>query len=118
MIVTLPCYLSEVLALPGLAGHIARTPLVGKFFRRICAQRYLHSLPFTAHPNRRSGRAVVPEIVGKISARQVMDQAVAILRGDNGTIEDDLRAAMGPPGAADRLIDGLLPYLHGQAQLS
>ena len=116
MIVTLPRYLSEVLALPGLAGHVARTPLVGKFIRRVCAQRYLHSLPFTAHPNRRSGRAVVPEIVGKISARQVMDQAVSILTGDRRAIEDDLRLAMGPPGAADRLIDGLLPHLKGQAQ--
>lgn len=118
MIVTLPSFLNDILAIPGLAGHAARAPLVGKFIRRAFGLLYLRSLPFTAHPNRRSGRAVVPEIIGKISARQVVDQAVAILTGDRRAIEDDLRSAMGPPGAADRLIDRMLPHLKGQAHAS
>ena len=116
MIVTVPTQWNRSMALPGLAGHIGRVPLLGNVIKKALGHLYLHSLPFTSHPNRRGGRAVVPELIGKIVAREVRDKVIAMLGVDTRAIEEDLRLVMGPPGAADRLIDAFLPHLKGQVQ--
>lgn len=115
MLVTLPTYWAETSPMPGLAGHIGRLPLAGKYIKRALGHAYLRTLSFTAHPNRRAGRMVTPEIVGRLTAPQVAVAMLDMLGGDLAAIETGLRAAMGEPGAARRIAEALVADLAAQA---
>ncbi|WP_127599751.1 hypothetical protein [Nitratireductor alexandrii] len=115
MLVTLPTYWAETSPMPGLAGHIGRLPLAGKYIKRALGHAYLRTLSFTAHPNRRAGRMVTPEIVGRLTAAQVAAAMLDMLGGDLAAIETGLRAAMGEPGAARRIAEALVADLAAQA---
>jgi len=111
MIVTLPTWQAEIAPLPGLAGHIGRIPVAGKYIKRFLGHQVLKRLGYVSHPNRRTGRMVVPEIVGQITARQVGDIVIGVLESDTRPLEEELRAIMGPPGATRKLVSNLLAYL-------
>jgi lipid-A-disaccharide synthase len=111
MIVTLPTHREDVAPLPGLAGHIGRIPVVGPYFKRFLARQVLKRLRYVSHPNRRTNRMVVPELVGELTARDVADAVLDMLRSDTAKLEDELRAIMGPPGATARLVSELTDYL-------
>lgn len=111
MVVTVPTYESERVPMPGLAGHIGRIPVLGKYIKRGLGHLILRRLKFTSHPNRRTGRMLVPELVGQITARQVADELVRMLGHDNRALEDELRATMGPPGASQRLASAIAEFL-------
>jgi lipid-A-disaccharide synthase len=108
MVVTLPTWRGETAPLPGLAGHLDRIPLLGRLAKRGVAHLYLWSIGNLAHPNRRSGRQVVPELVGHISASDVGDVVGKMLGSDLAPVTEDLRSVMGSPGAADRIVDRLV----------
>ena len=42
--------------LPGLAGHLDRVPLVGRYIKRFMSHQVLKRMRFLSHPNRRTGR--------------------------------------------------------------
>ncbi len=111
MVLVLPTYWGETSPLPGIAGHVARIPVAGRYLKRALAHLTLRNLPFLAQPNRRSNQMIVPEIVGKVNSRQVRDSLAELLSSDNGQMVEDLRAAMGAPGAADRLATEISDYL-------
>lgn len=111
MIVTVPTWQAEVAPMPGLAGHIGRLPIVGKYIKRGLGHLILRRIRYMSHPNRRSNRMVVPEIVGHISAAQIAEAVVGSLQADTQRLEDELRSIMGPSGASDRLVAGLVEFL-------
>jgi len=111
MVVTVPTYESERVPMPGLAGHIGRIPVLGRYIKRGLGHLILRRLKFMSHPNRRTGRMLVPELVGHITARQVADELVRMLGADNRALEDELRATMGQPGAAQRLASAIAEFL-------
>lgn len=113
MVLVLPTYWGETSPLPGLAGHVARIPVVGRYIKRALAHLTLRNLPYLAQPNRRSKQMIVPEIVGKVTSQEVHDALAELLRSDNSKMVDELRAAMGQPGAADRLATEISDYLAG-----
>lgn len=115
MLVTLPTYWAETSPMPGLAGHIGRLPLGGKYIKRALGHAYLRTLSFTAHPNRRAGRMVTPEIVGRLTAAQIAAAVLDMLGGDLAAMESELRLAMGAPGAARRVAKALVADLVPQA---
>ena len=115
MVVTVPTWQAEVVPMPGIAGHIGRVPLIGKYIKRGLGHLILRKIKFMSHPNRRAGRMVVPEMTGHITARQVADKVLSILADDTRSIEDELKAIMGSPGAANRLSGELISYMHGAA---
>lgn len=111
MIVTVPTWQAEIAPMPGLAGHIGRLPLVGKYIKRGLGHLILRRIRYMSHPNRRSNRMVVPEIVGHITAAQIAEAVVAALAADTRRLEEELRAIMGPAGASQRLVAGLVDFL-------
>lgn len=111
MIVTVPTWQSEIVPMPGLAGHIGRLPVVGKYIKRGLGRLILRRIGFISHPNRRTNRMVVPEIVGHITAAQIADAVLGSLDADTQRLEDELRAIMGPAGASQRLVAGLVEFL-------
>ncbi|MCR9136016.1 MAG: hypothetical protein NXI27_08480 [Alphaproteobacteria bacterium] len=113
MVLVLPTYWGETSPLPGLAGHVARIPFAGRYIKRALAHLTLRNLPYLAQPNRRSNEMIVPEIVGKVSSQQVHEALAGLLASDNSKMVEDLRAAMGQPGAADRLALEISDYLVG-----
>lgn len=107
MVVVLPTYLAEIVPLPGIAGHVGRLPRIGPALKRFFGRQVLRGLPLLSLPNRRAGRRIVPEFVG----RGILPAAEAaledLLAGDLGAVGAELRAAMGPPGAAARLVGAI-----------
>lgn len=111
MIVTVPTWQSELVPMPGLAGHVGRLPVIGKYIKRALGHLILWRIKFMSHPNRRSNRMVVPEIVGHVTAAQIAEAVVASLKSDTSRLEEELRSIMGPSGASQRLISGLIEFL-------
>ncbi len=112
MIVTVPTWQAETAPMPGLAGHIGRIPVVGRYIKRGLGHLILRKIKFMSHPNRRTNRMLVPELIGHITARQVADELIRWLSTDTRELEDRLRATMGPPGAAERLVSALIDFLN------
>lgn len=111
MVLVLPTYWGETSPLPGVAGHASRIPVAGRYIKRALAHLTLKGLPFLAQPNRRSKHMIVPEIVGKVNSFQVHSALAALLSSDNTQMVEELRAAMGAPGAADRLALEVSQYI-------
>jgi lipid-A-disaccharide synthase len=112
MVVTVPTYQSERVPMPGIAGHIGRLPVIGKYIKRGVARLIVRKLKFMSHPNRRLDRMLVPEMIGYLTARQVADRVIDMLSADTRALEDELRATMGAPGASQRLASALVDYLN------
>lgn len=111
MVVTIPTHQAERAPMPGLAGHIGRIPVLGRYIKRGLGHLILRKLKFMSHPNRRTNRMLVPELVGQITARQVADEVVRVLGRDTRALEDELRATMGQPGASQRLVSAIADFL-------
>ena len=78
MVVVLPTYIGHIVPLPGLAGHLGRLPGVGRALKTALGYRMLRGLPLLAQPNRRTGRMIVPELVGD-DERRSADGGEAVL---------------------------------------
>jgi lipid-A-disaccharide synthase len=111
MIVTVPTHQAERAPMPGLAGHLGRIPVLGKYIKRGFGHLILRRLKFMSHPNRRTNRMLVPEMIGPITAQQVADELVRVLGSDTRALEDELRATMGQPGASQRLVSAIAEFL-------
>lgn len=111
MIVTVPTHQAERAPMPGLAGHLGRIPVLGKYIKRGFGHLILRRLKFMSHPNRRTNRMLVPEMIGPITARQVAEELVRVLGSDTRALEDELRATMGQPGASQRLVSAIAEFL-------
>jgi lipid-A-disaccharide synthase len=108
MLLLLPTYGLHTVPLPGLAGHVGGVPLVGPLVRRLVAESYLRTRRYWSHPNRRAGAAVVPEMIGKLTADEVGTAIGRLLAAPLEPMSARLRAVMGPPGSAVRLVDEVL----------
>jgi len=111
MIVVVTTYYPEVHPLPGLLGHLDHVPLFGKYIKRAGALAYHSRVKFLAHPNRKRGRAVVPEVTGRITTGDVAAAVRETLAGPLEPMRRELLSIMGPPGATERLVDEVLACL-------
>lgn len=113
MIVIIPSYNGEVHPAPGVLGHLGRIPLLGRFVKRPLMHLWVRYLRYVSIPNRRAGRPLVPEVIGRLTAEDV----AALIRRTLPTVGDgvahELIETMGPPGAAARLADAVLAELRG-----
>jgi len=105
MVVAIPTYRDEIIPMPGLLGHIARIPWLGPMIRRRAAAAFVASVQHLALPNRRAGRRVVPEFMGRGIDGQITQALDDYLSQDTSAISAEIRAAMGQSGAAVRLAE-------------
>ena len=79
MLVMLPLQRPDLIPLDGLMGQIGKVPILGPLLKRLLVKIKLAQMPFLALPNQKSGHAIVPELIGHISAEQVAIEAEKIL---------------------------------------
>jgi hypothetical protein len=93
----------------GLSGLLERLPLPSAW-KVASRQRKHRRLRFTALPNQRAGRAVVPEILLSKSVDPLRDQLLQWLEepAEVERIRADFRGLMGPPGASTRLAEWMI----------
>jgi lipid-A-disaccharide synthase len=108
MVVAVPTFHAHMHPLPGIMGFLSKIPGAGRYLKEKAAFAYLKTWPFTAHPNIRAGRDVVPEVLGAINAQDVLKAARSLLENGMEKTCKDLREVMGEPGAAERLTEALL----------
>lgn len=110
MVVAAPFNRPEAIPLEGLPGLIGRFPLGGGLIKGWLARRYVSQIQFTALPNIRAKKRVVPEIRGVIEARDVAGPIIELLE-DNSCrtrMGKELTKIVGKRGAADRAAEAVL----------
>ncbi|MEM9707414.1 MAG: hypothetical protein AAF871_01370 [Pseudomonadota bacterium] len=110
MVTVIPTYeaCADQVPLPGLAGHVARIPLVGPWIKRKAARLALRGMNMVAMPNRRKGEMIVPEIVGQDLHGAIETALLGLFDDPNQGAAQAVREAMGPPGAAEKLAEAAL----------
>lgn len=118
MVVALPLNLAESIPLPGLAQYVERVPVVGKRWKRAIVHRLSARTPLVALPNRKAGRAIVPEVRGILRPEDVALEAERLLADAKArsAMAAALREVMGPPGAARRIAERLYQVAAGPSE--
>jgi len=110
MLLAVPLNKPEAIPLDGLAGLVGGVPLFGSSIKRWIVRGCAKRIKFTAIPNIRAGREVIPEIRGVIEAEDVAKEAIKLLRDPNGLarMRKELREIAGEKGAADKVANIIL----------
>lgn len=105
MLVTIPLNKPEAIPLDGLAGLAGGVPLFGSSIKRWIVRWYAKRIKFTAVPNIRADREIIPEIRGVLEAEDVAKEVIKLLRDSNGLarMRKELREIAGEKGAADKV---------------
>jgi lipid-A-disaccharide synthase len=118
MMILLPSQKPELYPLPGPAGHLHRIPLVGKYLKIFLLWLFWKRVKYLAHPNRKAGVEIVPEIVGRVSAEAVAARLADYALSPLQPTADRLKTIMGKPGAADHLVREILNLVHRENRTS
>jgi hypothetical protein len=106
MIVLLPTQqLDAMRAWDGLPGLLANLPGVGTLFARLINGWFLRKKRLLAWPNIWAGKAIVPELVGKLEPEELAKMAIDGLEHPEilAEMKAQLRQVRGKPGAAQKL---------------
>jgi hypothetical protein len=112
MMVLLPSQKPELYPMPGPAGHLHRLPLVGKYLKIALLWLFWKRVKYFAHPNRKTGRQIVPEVVGRVTAQEIARRLAAFSTSPLEETSGALKSIMGTAGAAGRLADEVLRFLN------
>jgi len=80
MVVAIPLNKPEAIPLDGLAGLVGGLPIIGSLIKRQMVKQYSKRIKFTAIPNIRADREIVPEIRGIIEPADVAKEVIELLR--------------------------------------
>lgn len=110
MVSIFPLDSSNMIPLEGTWDILGRIPLLGFLLKRSYVKIMQKRTRFFAIPNIKTGKAVVPELLGKIQAADVADKVDSLLNNPDALKEmsDQLKAALGKPGAARRIAEEIL----------
>jgi lipid-A-disaccharide synthase len=94
----------------GLWQWLLSIPLIGPALKRALAPGYIRRQRFVSLPNRLTGRAILPEVVGRVEPAALARTAAALLADPEARrrIEEALAGAAGPRGAAARIAGQML----------
>ncbi len=98
--------LLQLAPIEGALELVTRIPGLGTPVRRALLRRHLSRLEYTALPNLRTGRTVVPEWVGRWTPEELAKQVAALLYApeQREAIRRDLRETFDLPPGASRMI--------------
>lgn len=110
MVVTIPLNKPEAIPLDGLAGLVGRLPFFGSFIKKKVVRGYSRRIKFTAIPNIRAERQIVPEIMGVIEPANVAKEVTELLRNPERLtkMKEELRNIDATEGAADKVANIIL----------
>jgi lipid-A-disaccharide synthase len=113
MVVTVPLNKPEAIPLNGLPGLIGHVPWLGPIIKAEIVKGYSRKVKFTALPNLRARKEIVPELRGIIKAEDVSEKAIELLQDPvlRKNMACELRSIMGAKGAADRTAEAVLEEL-------
>lgn len=94
----------------GLWQWLLSIPLLGPALKQALAPGYVRRQGFVSLPNRLTGRAILPEVIGRVEPAALARTAAALLEDPAARrrIEDALTETAGPRGAAARIADQML----------
>jgi lipid-A-disaccharide synthase len=94
----------------GLWQWLLSIPLLGPALKRALAPGYIRRQAFVSLPNRLTGWAILPEVIGRIEPAALAQTAAALLEDPAARrrMEVALAEAAGPRGAAARIADQML----------
>lgn len=118
MIVAMPTQKSEDYLFEGLLGIIGNVPVLGKLVKKLAVNILNRKIDMMALPNRKAGRKIAPEIRGNVTAAEISEMAVSLLATPQllKEMSHELKAAMGPKGAAKRIADEIAVILEAKPQ--
>jgi len=114
MIVVVPTqHINVMKAWDGLPGIIVRLPFISSFFNFLLSRWRMRKNNFLAWPNILAGRMIVPEKVGKISPKDIANEAAEWLQSPNRLKgqKDDLRSLRGKPGAVKLMVKEIIDVI-------
>ncbi len=93
MIVLLPLNRPDLIIFDGLLGLLGKIPGLGTALKRLVIKHLQGKKQFYAHPNRNSGKEIVPEIVGNLDPKETSDKILKIIENDQNkeNIKKELR---------------------------
>lgn len=105
MVVTIPLNKPEAIPLDGLVGLVGRLPFFGSFIKKRVVRGYSRRIKFTAIPNIRADRQIVPEIMGVIEPADAAKEVTELLRNPERLtkMKEELRNIDTTEGAADKV---------------
>jgi len=117
MVTVLPTYraCAEGVPLPGLAGHVARIPVIGRELKVFAAGMALKRQRLLSIPSRRMGRMLAPELIGQNLHDRMAEAVIGLVDEPDRATARSVREAMGPVGAAHRLADTIVARLGAHA---
>ncbi len=107
MLVVVPFNKPEALLFDGLAGLLGSAPVIGKLIKKAAIFVSDKFNKFSALPNRKAQRFVVPELRGILKAEDVAGKAIGMLcdKKKLQEISEELKSVMGEKGAAARIAE-------------
>ncbi len=109
MIVIFPLDRPDQIPLEGLADLIGKIPFLGVLFKKALAAYINSKVKYFSLPNKLANQTIITELRGKIEPRNLAIQALALL-GDplrRTEMSMKLKAAMGEPGAAVKIVQAI-----------
>ncbi len=105
MVIIAPLNKAEEIVISGPGGLISMLPVFGKPLKRAIIKRMAVRYPYTALPNMRAQRFIVPEVRGRIYALQVAEEAAKQLKNseERRRISAELQEIAGKKGAARKI---------------
>ncbi|MDD3926061.1 MAG: hypothetical protein PHT33_05330, partial [bacterium] len=105
MVIIAPLNKAEEIVISGPRGLISMLPIIGKPIKRAVIKKLAPRYPYTALPNMRVERFVVPEVRGIICALQVAGEAMKQLENPEELqrISGELKEIAGERGAARKI---------------
>ena len=112
-VTVLPLHRPELIPLEGAMELIGSLPLLGRRLKAGFVRRAARRVGLLSIPSRRAGRLLAPELIGEFGPEAIAEQALALLDDADRRrgVGAALRQAMGPQGAARRIVDRVLARL-------
>ena len=107
MLVVFPLDDPDVIPLEGLPHYIGMIPYFGSKFKRFLADTLNRRIKFFALPNIKAGKEITPEIRGIIKEEEIANGVISLLKNNQTRrkMSQDLKTAMGTPGAAAKIAE-------------
>lgn len=104
--VLVPLNNPEEIPLEGLAGLVGNLPIIGNLVKRIAIDVMKKKIKYTALPNIKANKKIIPELVGDLDAKEVADFIRSQIKDVDNLRQytKEAKEVMGDGGVADKIL--------------